>query len=403
MKRVVVTGIGVVSCLGNNQEEVYQSLLNTKSGISFCEEYKEHNLKSHIHGKPNIKLEDHIDRKTIRFMGDGSSYNYIAMQEAVKDSGLEEKDVSNFTTGIVMGSGGPSIKNVILAADKTREKNPKKMGPFIVPRTMASTASATLAVPFKIKGVNYTISSACATSGHCIGNAMELIQLGKQNVVFSGGSDELHWALTAMFDAMTALSSKYNDTPEKASRAYDKTRDGFVIAGGGGVLVLEEYEHAKARGAKIYAELTGYGATSDGYDMVAPSGEGAVRCMKMALGTARNKMDYINTHGTSTPVGDITELKAVGETFGAEIPKISSTKSLSGHPLGAASVHEAIYSLIMMKNNFIAASANVNDMDDEAKTFPIVTKVEKDVTLNSVMSNSFGFGGTNATLVFEKI
>ena len=403
MKRVVVTGIGVISCLGNNQKEVYQSLLNTKSGITFCEEYKEHNLKSHIHGKPNIKLEDHIDRKIIRFMGDGSSYNYIAMQEAIKDSGLEEKDVSNFTTGIVMGSGGPSIKNVILAADKTREKNPKKMGPFIVPRTMASTASATLAVPFKIKGVNYTISSACATSGHCIGNAMELIQLGKQNVVFAGGSDELHWALTAMFDAMTALSSKYNDTPEKASRAYDKTRDGFVIAGGGGVLVLEEYEHAKARGAKIYAELTGYGATSDGYDMVAPSGEGAVRCMKMALSTARNKLDYINTHGTSTPVGDITELKAVGETFEAEIPKISSTKSLSGHPLGAASVHEAIYSLIMMENNFIAASANVNDMDDEAKKYPIVTKVEKNVTLNSVMSNSFGFGGTNATLVFEKI
>jgi len=403
MKRVVVTGIGIVSCLGNNQKEVYQSLLNTKSGITFCEEYKEHNLKSHIHGKPNIKLEDHIDRKISRFMGDGSSYNYVAMQEAIKDSGLEEKDVSNFTTGIVMGSGGPSIKNVILAADKTREKNPKKMGPFIVPRTMASTASATLAVPFKIKGVNYTISSACATSGHCIGNAMELIQLGKQNVVFAGGSDELHWALTAMFDAMTALSSKYNDTPEKASRAYDKTRDGFVIAGGGGVLVLEEYEHAKARGAKIYAELTGYGATSDGHDMVAPSGEGAVRCMKMALSTVRNKIDYINTHGTSTPVGDITELRSVGETFGAEVPKISSTKSLSGHPLGAASVHEAIYSLIMMKNNFIAASANINDMDDEAKKFPIVTKTEKDVTLNSVMSNSFGFGGTNATLVFEKI
>ena len=403
MRRVVVTGIGVVSCLGNNQEEVYQSLLNTKSGISFCEEYKEYNLKSHIHGKPNIKLEDHIDRKVIRFMGDGSSYNYIAMQEAVKDSGLEEKDISNFATGIVMGSGGPSIKNVILAADKTREKNPKKMGPFIVPRTMASTASATLAVPFKIKGVNYTISSACATSGHCIGNAMELIQLGKQNIIFSGGSDELHWALTAMFDAMTALSSKYNDTPENASRAYDKTRDGFVIAGGAGVLVLEEYEHAKDRGAKIYAELTGYGATSDGYDMVAPAGEGAVRCMKMALSTAKNKMDYINTHGTSTPVGDITELKAVGETFGEEVPKISSTKSLSGHPLGAASVHEAIYSLIMMKNNFIAASANVNDMDDEAKKFPIITKVEKNVTLNSIMSNSFGFGGTNATLVFEKI
>ncbi len=403
MRRVVITGIGVVSCLGNNQEEVYQSLLNTKSGISFCEEYKEYNLKSHIHGKPNIKLEDHIDRRVIRFMGDGSSYNYIAMQEAIKDSGLEEKDVSNFTTGIVMGSGGPSIKNVILAADKTREKNPKKMGPFIVPRTMASTASATLAVPFKIKGVNYTISSACATSGHCIGNAMELIQLGKQNIIFAGGSDELHWALTAMFDAMTALSSKYNNTPENASRAYDKTRDGFVIAGGGGVLVLEEYEHAKDRGAKIYAELTGYGATSDGYDMVAPAGEGAVRCMKMALSTARNKIDYINTHGTSTPVGDITELKAVGETFGEEVPKISSTKSLSGHPLGAASVHEAIYSLIMMKNNFIAASANVNDMDDEAKKFPIITKVEKNVTLNSIMSNSFGFGGTNATLVFEKI
>jgi len=403
MRRVVITGIGVVSCLGSNQEEVYQSLLNTKSGISFCEEYKEYNLKSHIHGKPNIKLEDHIDRKVIRFMGDGSSYNYIAMQEAIKDSELEEKDVSNFTTGIVMGSGGPSIKNVILAADKTREKNPKKMGPFIVPRTMASTASATLAVPFKIKGVNYTISSACATSGHCIGNAMELIQLGKQNIIFAGGSDELHWALTAMFDAMTALSSKYNNAPENASRAYDKTRDGFVIAGGAGVLVLEEYEHAKDRGAKIYAELTGYGATSDGYDMVAPAGEGAVRCMKMALSTARNKIDYINTHGTSTPVGDITELKAVGETFGEEVPKISSTKSLSGHPLGAASVHEAIYSLIMMKNNFIAASANVNDMDDEAKKFPIITKVEKNVTLNSIMSNSFGFGGTNATLVFEKI
>ncbi len=403
MKRVVITGIGIVSCLGNNQEEVYQSLLNSKSGITFCEEYKEYNLKSNIHGKPNIKLEDYVDRKIIRFMGDGSAYNYIAMNEAIKDSGLEEKDVSNISTGIIMGSGGPSIKNVILAADKTREKNPKKMGPFIVPRTMASTASATLAIPFKIKGVNYTISSACATSGHCIGNAMELIQLGKQNVVFAGGSDELHWAMTAMFDAMTALSSKYNGTPEKASRAYDKTRDGFVIAGGGGVLILEEYEHAKARGAKIYAELTGYSATSDGHDMVAPSGEGAVRCMKMALSTVRNKIDYINTHGTSTPVGDITELRSVGETFGAEVPKISSTKSLSGHPLGAASVHEAIYSLIMMKNNFIAASANINDMDDEAKKFPIVTKTEKDVTLNSVMSNSFGFGGTNATLVFEKI
>jgi len=403
MKRVVVTGIGIVSCLGNNQKEVCDSLMNTKSGISFAEEYKEHNLKSNIHGKPNIKLEDYVDRKVIRFMGDGSAYNYIAMNEAVKDSGLKENEVSNISTGMVMGSGGPSIKNVILAADKTREKNPKKMGPFIVPRTMASTASATLAVPFKIKGVNYTISSACATSGHCIGNAMELIQFEKQKIVFAGGSDEVHWALTGMFDAMTALSSKYNDTPQKASRPYDKTRDGFVIAGGGGVLVLEEMEYAKARGAKIYAELTGYGATSDGFDMVAPSGEGATRCMNMALKTARNKIDYINTHGTSTPVGDITELKAIQGTFKDKIPKISSTKSLSGHPLGAASVHEAIYSLIMMKNNFIAASANINEMDDEAKEFPIVTKVEKGVTLNSVMSNSFGFGGTNAALVFEKV
>ena len=403
MKRVVVTGIGIVSCLGNNQEEVYQSLLNSKSGISFCEEYKEHNLKSHIHGKPNIKLQDHVDRKTIRFMGSGSAYNYIAMKEAVKDSGLEEKDVSNISTGIVMGSGGPSIENVILAADKTRAKTPKLMGPFIVPRTMASTASATLAVPFKIKGVNYTMSSACATSGHCIGNSVELIQSGKQKIMFAGGSEELHWAMTAMFDAMTALSSKYNDTPEKASRAYDKTRDGFVIAGGGGVLVLEEYEHAKARGAKIYAEITGYGATSDGYDMVAPSGEGAVRCMQMALKTSRNKMDYINTHGTSTPVGDITELKAILETFKEEIPKISSTKSLSGHPLGAASVHEAIYSLIMMKNNFITGSANINEMDEEAKKFPIVKNTEKEVNLNAVMSNSFGFGGTNAALIFEKV
>ncbi len=403
MKRVVVTGIGVVSCLGNNQKEVYESLINTKSGISFAEEYKEHNLRSNVHGKPNIKLEDHVDRKALRFMGSGSAYNYVAMKEAIKDSGLKDNEVSNVSTGMVMGSGGPSIENVILAADKTREKNPKKMGPFIVPRTMASTASATLAVPFKIKGVNYTISSACATSGHCIGNAMELIQFGKQKIIFAGGSDEIHFAMTAMFDAMTALSSKYNDSPQKASRPYDKTRDGFVIAGGAGVLVLEEMEYAKSRGAKIYAELTGYGATSDGFDMVAPSGEGAARCMNLALKTSRNKVDYINAHGTSTPVGDITELKAIQEAFKDKIPKISSTKSLSGHPLGAASVHEAIYSLIMMKNNFIAASANVNEMDDEAKKFPIVTKVEKDVKLNSVMSNSFGFGGTNATLIFEKV
>ncbi|MGA0193421.1 MAG: beta-ketoacyl-ACP synthase I [Pelagibacteraceae bacterium] len=403
MKRVAITGIGIVSCLGNNQSEVYESLINTKSGISFSEEYKKFNFKSQICGIPNIKFEDHIDRKFIRFMGDGSAYNYIAMKEAVADSGLEEKDISNELTGIIMGSGGPSVKNVVHAVDSTRESSPKKMGPFVVPRTMASTVSATLAVPFKIKGVNYSISSACATSGHCIGNAMELIQFGKQKIVFAGGGEEIHWAMSSMFDAMTALSSKYNDNPQTASRPYDKTRDGFVIAGGAGVLVLEELEHAKARGAKIYAELTGYGATSDGYDMVAPSGEGAVRCMKMALSTIKNKIDYLNTHGTSTPVGDITELKAVREAFGESIPKISSTKSLTGHPLGAASVHEAIYCLIMMKNNFIAASANITEMDDEAKNFPIVTKVEKNVTLNSVMSNSFGFGGTNATLIFEKI
>ena len=403
MKRVVVTGIGIVSCLGNNQREVYDSLLNTKSGIGFSEEYKKYNFKSQICGIPKIKVEDHIDRKIIRFMGEGSAYNYIAMKEAVTDSGLEEKDISNETTGIIMGSGGPSVKNVVHAVDSTREVGPKKMGPFVVPRTMASTVSATLAVPFKIKGVNYSISSACATSGHCIGNGMELIQSGKQKIIFAGGGEEIHWAMSAMFDAMTALSSKYNETPETASRPYDKSRDGFVIAGGAGVIVLEEFEHAKTRGAKIYAELTGYGATSDGYDMVAPSGEGAVRCMKMSLKTARNKIDYINTHGTSTPVGDITELRAVKETFGDNIPKISSTKSLTGHPLGAASVHEAIYCLIMMKNNFIAASANINEMDDEAKKFPIVTKVEKNVKLNSVMSNSFGFGGTNATLIFEKV
>ena len=402
MKRVVITGIGIVSCLGNNKKEVLDALLNSKSGISSCEEYKKYNLKSHIHGKPKIKLEEHIDRKVIRFMGAGSAYNYIAMSQAIKDSGLSSDQVSNINTGMIMGSGGPSIENVIFAADKTREKNPKKMGPFIVPRTMASTASATLATPFKIKGINYTISSACATSGHCIGNAMEIIQSGKQKIIFAGGSDEVHYAMTAMFDAMTALSSKYNDKPESASRPYDKTRDGFVISGGGGVLVLEELEYAKARRAKIYAELTGYGATSDGYDMVAPSGEGAVRCMNMALSTTRNKVDYLNTHGTSTPVGDITELKAVGEVFKNNIPKISSTKSLSGHSLGATSVHEAIYCLIMMENNFISASINIKDMDDIAKNFPIIQTVEK-TNLTSVMSNSFGFGGTNATLVFEKI
>jgi 3-oxoacyl-[acyl-carrier-protein] synthase-1 len=404
MRRVVISGIGIVSCLGNNKKEVLDSLIHTKSGIVFSEEYKNYNFKSQVCGAvKNLNLDDYIDRKNKRFMGAGSAYNYIAMKEAIKDSGLKDNEVSSEMAGIVMGSGGPSIKNVVYAVDQTRKSSPKKMGPFIVPRTMASTCSANLAVPFKIKGVNYSISSACSTSGHCIGHGMELIQLGKQNVVFAGGGEELDWALSAMFDAMTALTSKYNDTPETASRPYDKTRDGFIIAGGAGVLILEELEHAKARGAKIYAELTGYGATSDGFDMVAPSGEGAVRCMKMALKTTRNKPDYINTHGTSTPVGDITELDAIKETFQNEIPKISSTKSLTGHPLGAASVHEAIYSLIMMENNFIAASANIKEIDDGAKNFPIVTKVEKNISLNSVMSNSFGFGGTNATLIFEKI
>jgi 3-oxoacyl-[acyl-carrier-protein] synthase-1 len=405
MRRVVITGLGIVSCIGNNQAEVLDSLLNTRSGIVFSEDHKKYNFRSQVVGSiKNLNLSEHIDRKKIRFMGDGSAYNYIAMQESIKDSGLEEKDISNIMTGIIMGSGGPSIKNVVLAVDATRESGPKKMGPCIVPRTMSSTNSATLAVPFKIKGINYSISSACATSGHCIGNGMELIQYGKQDIVFAGGGEELNWGMSGMFDAMTALSSKYNNTPEKASRPYDKDRDGFVIAGGAGVLVLEEYEHAKARGAKIYAELTGYGATSDGFDMVAPSGEGAARCMNMALKTSRgNKIDYINSHGTSTPVGDVKEIEAIQSVFKDNIPKISSTKSLTGHSLGATSVQEAIYCLLMMKNNFISASANIKNMDEKAKNLPIVQKVEKEKELNSIMSNSFGFGGTNATLVFEKI
>ena len=405
MRRVVITGLGIVSCIGNNQLEVLDSLLNTKSGIVFCEDHKKYNFRSQVVGSiKNLNLSEHIDRKKMRFMGDGSAYNYIAMQESIKDSGLEEKDISNVMTGIIMGSGGPSIKNVVLAVDATRESGPKKMGPCIVPRTMSSTNSATLAVPFKIRGINYSISSACATSGHCIGNGMELIQYGKQDIIFAGGGEELNWGMSGMFDAMTALSSKYNNTPEKASRPYDKDRDGFVIAGGAGVLVLEEYEHAKARGAKIYAELTGYGATSDGFDMVAPSGEGAARCMNMALKTAKNKkVDYINSHGTSTPVGDVKELEAIQSVFKDNIPKISSTKSLTGHSLGATSVQEAVYCLLMMKNKFIAASAHVENLDDKAKNFPIVTKIEKGKELNSIMSNSFGFGGTNATLLFEKI
>jgi len=404
MKRVVVTGIGIVSCIGNNKTEVLDSLLNTKSGITFSEEHKKYNFRSQVIGNvKNLDLDKHIDRKIKRFMGSGSAYTYIALKEAIEESGLEEKNISNEQTGIIMGSGGPSIKNVYYAVDTIRKSAPKKMGPYIVPRTMASTCSATLAVPFKIRGVNYSISSACATSGHCIGNGMELIQYGKQDIVFTGGGEELDWALSGMFDAMPALSSKYNNTPEKASRPYDANRDGFIIAGGGGALVLEEYEHAKARGAKIYAELTGYGATSDGYDMVQPSGEGATRCMKMALKTTKNKVDYINSHGTSTPVGDIKELESIEATFKDNIPKISSTKSLTGHSLGATSAQEAIYCLLMMKNKFISASANIENMDEKAKNFPIVTKVERDRELNCVMSNSFGFGGTNATLVFEKV
>ena len=404
MRKVVITGLGIVSCIGNNKDEVLKSLLNTKSGIVFSEDQKKYNFRSQVAGKiKNLNLDEHIDRKQKRFMGEGSAFSFIALKEAIKESGLEEKDISNEKTGIVMGSGGPSIKNVVYAVDTTRRSAPKRMGPYIVPRTMASTCSATLAVPFKIKGVNYSISSACSTSAHCIGNGMELIQLGKQDIVFAGGGEELDWALSAMFDAMPALSSKYNSTPQKASKPYDANRDGFVIAGGGGAIVLEEYEHAKARGAKIYAELTGYGATSDGYDMVQPSGEGATRCMNMALKTTRNKVDYINTHGTSTPVGDLKELEAIKETFKENIPKISSTKSLTGHSLGATGVQEAIYCLLMMKNKFISASANIENMDEKAKSFPIVTKIEKDKELNSVMSNSFGFGGTNATLVFEKL
>ena len=404
MRRVVVTGIGIVSCIGNNKTQVLDSLLNTKSGIVFSEEHKKYNFRSQIVGiVKNLEIDKQIDRKIRRFMGGGSAYTYIALREAIEESGLEEKDISNEKTGIVMGSGGPSIRNVYFAVDTIRKSAPKRMGPYIVPRTMASTCSATLAVPFKIKGVNYSISSACATSGHCIGNGMELIQCGKQDIIFAGGGEELDWALSGMFDAMPALSSKYNNTPEKASRPYDTNRDGFIIAGGAAALVLEEYEHAKTRGAKIYAELTGYGATSDGYDMVQPSGEGAERCMKMALKTTRNKVDYINSHGTSTPAGDIKELEAIRGTFKENIPKISSTKSLTGHSLGAVSAQEAVYCLLMMKNKFISASANIENMDEKAKNFPIVTKVEKDKELNCVMSNSFGFGGTNATLVFEKL
>ncbi|MCO4786566.1 3-oxoacyl-[acyl-carrier-protein] synthase 1 [Marinomonas gallaica] len=401
MRRVVVTGLGIVSCLGNDKQSVLESLQEGRSGIRFAEDYKEKGFRSHVCGR--IDLDDtEIDRKVRRFMGDAATYAYVSMQQAIADSGLAEDQVSNIRTGLIAGSGGASARNLVESADTLREKGVKRVGPYRVTQTMGSTVSACLATPFKIKGVNYSITSACSTSAHCIGNAMELIQLGKQDVVFAGGGEEESWTQTCMFDAMGALSSKYNDTPDQASRAYDAKRDGFVIAGGGGILVLEELEHAKARGAKIYAEVVGYGATSDGYDMVAPSGEGAVRCMQMAMSTIDGKIDYINTHGTSTPAGDMKELQAVRETFGSEIPTISSTKSLSGHSLGAAGVHEAIYSLLMMENKFITASANITELDPEAGDIPVALTRQDDVELNYVMSNSFGFGGTNASLVFKK-
>ncbi|MGY9105173.1 MAG: beta-ketoacyl-ACP synthase I [Alphaproteobacteria bacterium] len=402
MRRVVVTGLGIVSSIGNNKDEVLESLKTGKSGIEFCEEYKERGLRSHVHGSVKINIDDHVDRKIRRFMGDGAAYNYIAMVEAIQDAGLAEKDVSNEKTGLIMGSGGPSTKNLLAAWDIARDRGPKRMGPYMVPRTMSSTNSATLATPFAIKGANYSISSACATSSHCIGNSAELIQWGKQDIMFAGGGEELDWTMTSLFDAMPALSAGYNDTPEKASRPYDVNRDGFVIAGGGGVVVLEELEHAKARGAKIYAEIGGYGATSDGFDMVQPSGEGAARCMKLATDGLNVPVNYINVHGTSTPVGDIKELEALREVFGEHVPTISSTKSLTGHSLGATGVHEAIYSVLMMENKFIAASANIENLDPGAEGFPIARERLDDVTLDCVVSNSFGFGGTNASLAFKR-
>jgi len=403
LRRVVVTGLGIVSCIGNDQDTVTQSLKDGKSGIVFSPKYAEMGFRSHVEGRPNIDLESMIDRKLLRFMGEGAAYNYIAMQQAIADSGLEQKDVSNERTGLIMGSGGPSTKNLLEAFDVSREKGPKRIGPYMVTRCMSSTNSACLATPFQIKGLNYSITSACATSAHCIGSGVEQIQWGKQDIVFAGGGEEIDWSLTVLFDAMGALSSKYNDNPTKASRAYDAGRDGFVIGGGAGTLVLEEYEHAKARGAKIYAEVTGYGATSDGYDMVAPSGEGATRCMKQAIATMKGPIDYINTHGTSTPVGDGQELKAIKEVFGDKIPDFSSTKSLTGHSLGATSVQEAIYTLLMMKHNFICASANVETVDPEAEGMPLVRTRKDGVNIQHAISNSFGFGGTNATLGFSKI
>jgi 3-oxoacyl-[acyl-carrier-protein] synthase-1 len=402
MRRVVVTGLGIVSCLGNDKHAVVDTLKRGASGIRFKQEYQDYGFRSQVAGSVHIDLAEHIDRKTLRFMADAAGFAYIAMKQAVADAGLAADEISSERIGIIMGSGGASALSNVEAVDILRERGIKRVGPYRVTQTMGSTTSACLATPFKIKGVNYSISSACSTSAHCIGNAMELIQLGKQDMIFAGGAEEEHWTSSCLFDAMGALSSKYNDNPERASRAYDRDRDGFVIAAGGGCLVLEELEHAKARGATIYAELTGYGATSDGYDMVAPSGEGAVRCMRQAMSTARNEIDYINTHGTSTPVGDMKELQAIREVFGEDAPHISSTKSLTGHSLGAAGVQEAIYSLLMMENSFVCASANVENLDPAAEGMPIARERIDDIQLNAVLSNSFGFGGTNACLVFER-
>ncbi|MFQ3209821.1 MAG: 3-oxoacyl-[acyl-carrier-protein] synthase-1 [Colwellia sp.] len=401
MKRVVITGLGIVSSIGKNADEVLASLKAGKSGISHSESFAEQGLRSQVWGKPEIETKDFIDRKAIRFMGDAAGYAYIAMDQAIKDAKLTEDQVSNFRTGIVAGSGGASSENIVTSTDTLRNRGIRRVGPYAVPKTMGSTVSACLATPFKIKGVNYSISSACATSAHCIGNAMELIQLGKQDIVFAGGGEEVHWSLAMMFDGMGALSAGRNDTPELASRTYDADRDGFVISGGGGMVVVEELEHALARGAHIYAELVGYGATSDGYDMVAPSGEGAVRCMQQAMQGVEGKVDYLNTHGTSTPVGDVKELGAIQELFGDDSPAISATKAMTGHALGAAGVHEAIYSILMMENSFVAPSINIDNLDEQAQGLDIVTE-KRDVELNLIMSNSFGFGGTNATLVMQK-
>ena len=403
MRRVVVTGIGIVSCIGNDQNTVIDNLKNLNSGISKAPEYEEFSFRSLVHGKPKINLEEQVDRRLLRFMGDGAAYNYISMRDAIEDSGLKKEDVSNEMSGIIVGSGGPSTQNLLKSFDLGRNGGSKKVGPFMVTRTMSSTNSATLATPFKIKGVNYTITSACSTSAHCIGNSYELIQMGKQNIMFAGGGEELHWTMSILFDAMGALSSKYNDTPSLSSRAYDSNRDGFVIAGGGGTIVLEELEHAKSRGAKIYGEITGYGATSDGHDMVQPSGEGAIRCMQKALKDVNGEIDYVNSHGTSTPIGDLKELEAMKKVFINNKPYISSTKSLTGHSLGATGVQESIYSLLMLNNNFLSGSANITDLDDAAKDHNILLKTIEKNDIRNVMSNSFGFGGTNATLVFSRL